>query len=369
MAGVTQCEPREAVGHCGPARRKQLGSKGSLAKYRALKADLLNSSEDGWLKTVVTVPGVPGYSGTVKVEFHHVNLATWLEEEFSNKAYTDNFVLLPREQWRDGSRVFNGPHTGDVWLDHQDSLPPDGRPLRDWSYCGKVMADPWGRSCLVFPRFFSFVHDSPEAMDMLCVRGGSKSTYEARTEEDQQAVFGRLADASLTANARSQLSQHESTQPVASGLWGWAGLPGSSIARKLSTSFDPISMTPSILLQSTGFDDPWKVSGGHPTYFDQLRPPSIAIDPISMTPSNLQKSTGFDDPGENVRRGVLTKCEPAVCEARLCDACRGACRCMVPNGENHATIMIMMRGRKADRGLPCQAGGIENRGVGLGCGL
>ncbi|GFH24250.1 uncharacterized protein HaLaN_22008, partial [Haematococcus lacustris] len=222
-------------------------------------------------------------------------------------------------------RVFNGPHTGDVWLDYQDSLPPDGRvaaiqlysdktrldnrgrqahpitaclmnigytqrqkslrcigflpiidendmppdmpdlyfrpmklalyaacyrallqPLREWSYCGKVMADPWGRNCLVFPRFFSFVHDSPEAMDMLCVRGGSKrcafpctrckvpgqelhnldSTYEARTEAHHQAVFGRLADASLTATARSQLSQDESTQPVASGLWGWAGLHG-----------------------------------------------------------------------------------------------------------------------------------------------
>ncbi|GFH31260.1 hypothetical protein HaLaN_30265, partial [Haematococcus lacustris] len=96
------------------------------------------------------------------------------------------------------------------------------------------------------PRQETFACTIPEAMDMLCVRGGSKrcafpctrckvpgqelhnldSTYEARTEEHQQAVFGRLADASLTANARSQLSQHESTQPVASGLWGWAGLPG-----------------------------------------------------------------------------------------------------------------------------------------------
>ncbi|GFH31292.1 gag_pre-integrs domain-containing protein [Haematococcus lacustris] len=96
------------------------------------------------------------------------------------------------------------------------------------------MADPWGRSCLVFPRFFSFVHDSPEAMDMLCVRGGSKrcafpctrckvpgqelhnldSTYEVRTETHQQAVFGRLADASLTATARSQLSQDELIKPL-----------------------------------------------------------------------------------------------------------------------------------------------------------
>ncbi|KAJ9533507.1 hypothetical protein QJQ45_026546, partial [Haematococcus lacustris] len=270
---------------------------GSLAKYRAFKADLLHSSEDGWIKSMVTVPGVPGYTGTVKVEFHHVNLATWLAGEFSNEDYIDNFVLLPREQWREGNRVFDGPHTGDVWLDHQESLPPNGRvaaiqlysdktrldnrgrqahpitacllnigytqrqkslrttcpqtdlyfrpmklavyaecyrallqPLRDWSYCGKVMADPWGRSCLVFPRFFSFVHDSPEAMDMLCVPGQElhnlDSTYEVRTETHQQAVFGRLADASLTATARSQLSQDESTQPIASGLWGWAGLPG-----------------------------------------------------------------------------------------------------------------------------------------------
>ncbi|GFH28694.1 hypothetical protein HaLaN_27230 [Haematococcus lacustris] len=53
-----------------------------------------------------------------------------------------------------------------------------------------------------------------------------KSCTTFRTEAHQQAVFGRLADASLTATARSQLSQDESTQPIASGLWGWAGLPG-----------------------------------------------------------------------------------------------------------------------------------------------
>ncbi|GFH08617.1 hypothetical protein HaLaN_03604, partial [Haematococcus lacustris] len=34
----------------------------------------------------------------------------------------------------------------------------------------------------------------------------------------------------------------------------------------------------------------------------ELRSPSTAIDPISMTPSIVQQSTGFDDPGENVRR-------------------------------------------------------------------
>ncbi|GFH31293.1 uncharacterized protein HaLaN_30306, partial [Haematococcus lacustris] len=147
---------------------------GSLAKYRAFKADLLHSSEDGWIKSMVTVPGVPGYTGTVKVEFHHVNLATWLAGEFSNEDYIDNFVLLPREQWREGNRsasiasalawssshqqlfphthvvicycrVFDGPHTGDVWLDHQESLPPNGRVAAIQLYSDKTRLDNRGR--------------------------------------------------------------------------------------------------------------------------------------------------------------------------------------------------------------------------------
>ncbi|GFH21168.1 hypothetical protein HaLaN_18414 [Haematococcus lacustris] len=38
-----------------------------------------------------------------------------------------------------------------------------------------------------------------------------------------------------------------------------------------------------------------------------FQPALTAIDPISMTPSILRQSTGFDDPGENVRRAC---CQP-----------------------------------------------------------
>ncbi|KAL6745699.1 hypothetical protein V8C86DRAFT_2969515, partial [Haematococcus lacustris] len=72
--------------------------------------------------------------------------------------------------------------------------------------------------------------------------------------------------------------------PVA--LWfrwlGYGVVPSVGSFQPALTAIDPISMTPSILRQSTGFDDPGGVYGGHPSVarhisisFDRLRSQSI----------------------------------------------------------------------------------------------
>jgi hypothetical protein len=114
-------------------------------------------------------------------------------------------------------------------------------PLKALSHSGKLMLDPSGVQRMVYPRFGSYVMDSPEGADVTMVKGVPSKhpcesclcpkeellnidhdTHPERTVEQQKQNYKELKSSKLNATARADLSARLSTQPVKCALFGFA---------------------------------------------------------------------------------------------------------------------------------------------------
>ena len=114
------------------------------------------------------------------------------------------------------------------------------QPLKQRSWSGVVMTDPWNQRQNVYPRLLSDVGDDPEVHDHACIYSSAKARmpcvicecprdqlnrldkqFPLRTAETQES----RREAMVASNARDQakISKKYSQHPVRSGLLGFAG--------------------------------------------------------------------------------------------------------------------------------------------------
>jgi hypothetical protein len=121
------------------------------------------------------------------------------------------------------------------------------QPLKQASFSGILLQDPHGNLQNTYPRVLSYVMDSPEVSDILCIKsapapfpceqcwapfnnlGDITKCYNERTEQTQQQLLGTLMR-SRNAPRQGRDARLNSLPPVPSGLWGFknqsSGGPG-----------------------------------------------------------------------------------------------------------------------------------------------
>ncbi len=112
------------------------------------------------------------------------------------------------------------------------------KPMKELSFSGVKLPDPWGQPHMFFPQLISYVADNPEVNDISCSKGTNtkkpcimcQATHDqlhqvmgqfaSRTEASQRGLYTQ-AMAMTSSAARKEFCKEESFHPIRSGLWGF----------------------------------------------------------------------------------------------------------------------------------------------------